>query len=279
MKRGERELSGLYCRNFFTTGMAFDPKIADAIQPPEGKALDLLLQLAKRHQAFVGGSLIMRDEDHSVRNAFFLATPDGKLQRHDKDLPTMWENCFYTGGEDKGILQTANYKVGAALCWEFMRSQTAKRLRGQVDVVVGGSCWWSIPQWKPTAVTNHWEEKNATTALKSVRTFASYVGAPVIHAAHVGHITCDMPGMPVKYQGFYEAGTMIVDGEGNQLALRTRQEGQGVVVADLPIGRTTPEQDIPNKFWLHERGILPAFAWNYQRWYGKRWYNKHVKSK
>jgi predicted amidohydrolase len=112
----------------------------------------LLRDLARRHGATVGGSFLCRDRDGEARNAFLLSGPDGRiLGRHDKDLPTMVENCLYIGGEDDGVIDAGELRVGAALCWEFMRTQTARRLRGQVDVVVGGSLWLSIPPWPPRA--------------------------------------------------------------------------------------------------------------------------------
>src|SRR5699024_7097784 len=261
---------------FFTTGMAFEPKIVEAIQSPNGKAFNLLLELAKKHRAYVGGSFIVRDDDNIIRNAFFLASPDGILGRHDKDLPTMWENCFYSGGEDDGIIATSEQTVGVALCWEFMLSQTARRLRNKIDVVVGGSCWWSVPAWFPKSLTERWEEKNEQTALESVRSFATYVGAPIIHAAHVGSIECSLPWMPVRYKGHYEAGSMIVDGEGNIVSIRNRYEGPGIVTGNIKIGKTEPKREIPDSYWLHKRGLIPSFAWIYQRWHGKRWYKKHL---
>src|SRR5688572_25650264 len=129
---------------FFTTGMAFDERIADAALEPDGAATALLCDLAKRHGAFVGGSFICRDPDGHNRNAYFLAVPGGEIAgRHDKDLPTMWENSFYVGGspDDDGVIEAGDFTAGAAVCWEFMRSQTARRLRGRVDIVIGGSAW------------------------------------------------------------------------------------------------------------------------------------------
>ncbi|MEN1969988.1 carbon-nitrogen hydrolase family protein [Lentibacillus sp. N15] len=264
---------------FFTSGMAFDPKIKDAIQPPGGKALDLLLDLAKRHQAHVGGSFLIRDNDNEVRNAYFLVSPEGLLGRHDKDIPTMWENCFYVGGQDDGIIETPDYKVGAAVCWEFMRSQTVRRLQGKVDLIVGGSCWWSVPSWVPKLVTGHWEDKNECTALECIRSFATYVGAPIIHAAHTGPAVCDMPGMPMQYKGHYEGGSMIVDGQGNRVAFRDHRQGEGIITGEIKIGQTKPSKVISDAYWLHNRGPIPSIAWNYQRWHGKRWYKKHVAAK
>src|ERR671932_749026 len=78
---------------------------------------------------------LARDADGEVRNAYLLAAPTGEiLGRHDKDLPTMWENAFYVGGSDDGVIEAAGFTAGAAVCWEFMRTATARRLRGRVDL-------------------------------------------------------------------------------------------------------------------------------------------------
>ena len=155
---------------FFTTGIAFREELAGAAVAPDGAATALLRGLAARHGAHVGGSFLCRDPDGHVRNAFFLAGPDGRLLgRHDKDLPTMWENAFYIGGDDDGIIETDDITVGAAVCWEFMRTQTAERLRGRVDLVVGGSGWWSIPEWPPKPVFRRLEAANARTAANGRR--------------------------------------------------------------------------------------------------------------
>ncbi|RFU66025.1 carbon-nitrogen hydrolase family protein [Peribacillus glennii] len=261
---------------FFTTGMAFDERLIKTALPEDGPGLTLLKSLSKRHNAIVGGSFLCRDDDGQVRNAFFLASPQGILGRHDKDLPTMWENCYYVGGKDDGTIKVSDMTVGSALCWEFMRSQTARRFLGKVDMVVGGSCWWSVPEWLPKSVTSNWETENSRTALESVSSFATFVGTPVVHASHCGTIECDMPWMPLKYRGYYEAGAMIVDADGNVLSIRKREEGPGIVTAEVVPGRIGPKNEIPKQFWLHKRGPLPAFAWMYQRWHGKRWYAKNM---
>jgi carbon-nitrogen hydrolase len=89
---------------FFTTGAAFVSDLAGAALAPDGAATAMLLAVAREEGALVGGSFLCRDEDGEVRNAFFLAGPDGLLGRHDKDLPTMWENALYVGGTDDGVI-------------------------------------------------------------------------------------------------------------------------------------------------------------------------------
>jgi len=263
---------------FFTTGVAFDERLAGAAIRPDGAALDVLRDLATRHGATVGGSFLARDDAGVVRNAFLLVPPAGELLgRHDKDLPTMWENAFYVGGEDDGVLQAGELAVGAAVCWELMRTQTVRRMRGRVDLVVGGSCWWSIPEWSPRAVFGRMEIGNAANAAKVASAFAELVGAPMVHAAHAGATECPMPWMPgLRYRGTLEGGAVIVDARGRALARRDASEGAGVVVADVVPGRVPPTAEMPGEYWLHERGLMPAFAWTVQRAHGRRWYRKNV---
>lgn len=261
---------------FFSTGIGFVDSLKDAALPADGAATELLITLAGRHQALVGGSCLCRDADGHVRNAYLAVGPNGLVGRHDKDLPTMWENAFYTGGRDDGVFTADGYQVGAAVCWELMRTRTAARLRSRVDLLMTGSGWWSIPGWHPRAVFDRWEHDNSTTARTVAPMFARYVGAPILHAAHSGGLTCRMPWLPVTYRGHFEGSTLIADARGQVIAERRADEGPGVVLAEIEIGRRTPELDLPQRYWLHRRGPLPAAAWHYQRWHGRRWYRRHV---
>jgi predicted amidohydrolase len=266
---------------FFTTGAAFLPELAHVALPPDGAATAMLSRVAGEEGIWLGGSFLCRDADGDVRNAFFLAGPDGELRgRHDKDLPTMWENALYVGGSDDGLIEAGPFTVGAAVCWEMMRSATARRLAGRVDVVVGGSSWWSVPSWAPRALTGRMEKHNARVALRAPATFGRLVGAPVVHAAICGAFRCPVPEFPAAaYEGHFEGGALIASAEGSILALRRHEEGSGVVVADLELGRTPPAAPIPRRYWLHRRGPLPAVAWNTQRLLGRRWYRRHVRGR
>lgn len=263
---------------FFSTGMGFVDAMARAALPPDGPALEMLARVARKHHATVGGSFICRDADGNNRNAFFLVGPDGEvLGRHDKDLPTMWENCFYIGGNDDGVIKADDdITAGAAVCWEFMRTQTARRLVGRVDLIVGGSAWWSIPPWPPTPLFRYLEDNNARTAAQIAQAMARAVGAPVVHAAHCGPVECGLPWTPIPYRGHFQGGTVICSADGQVLARRDNAEGPGVVMADIEPGRVAPTATIPDKFWMHPRGVVPTLLWNYQRAHGKRWYARHT---
>jgi len=264
---------------FFTTGIGFVEELVECALPPDGPATGLLSDLATRHGAIVGGSFLCRDDDGDIRNAFFVARPDGSIAgRHDKDLPTMWENCFYVGGDDDGVIDAGELTIGAAVCWELMRTQTVRRLRNRVDLVLAGSGWWSMSEsWPGQPFHRAMERRNAALAWKAAETFAQYVGAPVAHAAHSGRLSCPMPWMPLGYDGHFEGGAVVVDADGTVLARRRPDDGEGVVVADVEPRRIAPVLQPPDRFWLHRRGSIAAATWAYQRIHGRRWYREHVK--
>lgn len=253
---------------FFSTGIGYLPRISAEAPGIDGEPTRLLAGLAARHGIHVGGSTLVRDPDGEVRNAFLLFGPDGLVGRHDKDLPTMWESALYTGGSDPGRLDVAGTTVGVALCWELMRSQTVARLGGEVDLVVGGSGWWSLPEWP---LLGGAERRNHARATAAPATFARYVGAPVVHAAHAGRVDCAFLGTPLRYRGRLEGGAQICDARGQVLASRDRDQGEGVVIAEVTLGRTTPAF-AHDRFWLQRRGAVAAAAWHFHNTVGRRAY-------
>jgi predicted amidohydrolase len=263
---------------FFSTGIGFVPELIDCALPPEGAATALLCGLARRHGAMVGGSFLCRDTDGEVRNAFVLALPDGTIAgRHDKDLPTMWENCFYVGGSDDGLIDAGELSVGIAMCWELMRSQTVLRLCGQVDLVLAGSGWWSVGRLLPPgALLDAIERRNTATAWRAAEQFAAFVGAPVVHAAQAGPLRCAMPWWPRAYDGHFVGGAVVCDADGAVLARRRREDGDGAAIADIEPRRVARARACPDRFWLHRRGLLAAAVWSYQRVHGRRWYATHA---
>jgi predicted amidohydrolase len=265
---------------FFNTGVAFLPALADRVETEEGPAAALLRDISARHGVMIGGSFLCRIDDGSVRNRY-LAFADGTLVgRHDKDLPTMWENAFYEGGdpEDAGVLGShGGLRVGAAVCWEFMRTMTARRLRCHVDVIMGGSCWWSLPDVLPGLIRRSLERDNGQNAIGCIQDTARLVGAPVIHGAHCGRVDCGFLGLPpLAYRGHFKGGAAVVDGTGRLVAFRSHEEGQGIVTAEIPLGsRPTSDEAIPHRFWLRSRGALPTIGWHYQGWLGRLWYRRN----
>jgi predicted amidohydrolase len=258
---------------FFTTGMGFRPELAQRSLPPDGIATGLLLNLARRHEAIVGGSFLCQDDDGQVRNAFFLATPAGIAGRHNKDIPTMWENCFYVGGTDDGLIKVGSITAGAALCLEFNRSQTVARLRGKTDIIVGGSCVWGAPEG---TFFQRYLQKSIDRYTDWAPLFAKLVGCPVVEATHCGPLRCQTPWLPMTYRANYGGSAIICDAAGKTLARRHHSDGPGVVVADIEVGRVETSEREPERFWIQELDPISSAAWKLQRWHGRRWYRRHV---
>jgi predicted amidohydrolase len=209
----------------FTSAAAFHPDMLGAIQPADGAPLQLMQRLAREGNAVIGGSFLAGDNDN-VFNRFYLVFPDGSVQLHNKDFPTYWENCYYTKGNDDGVLTTPVGPVGSALCWEFIRSQTARRLLGKVRLIMGGSCWWTLPDDAPADSPRRAD--NLRMCRQAPVRMARLLGVPVVHGAHVGEFKGFFsPELAdVAYNSTYLGEAMIVDAQGKVLARRTGSEGE-----------------------------------------------------
>jgi predicted amidohydrolase len=259
---------------FFTSAMAFHPNMLDAARPVDGEPLRLLMDLAKQHGGVMGGSFIaMRGED--AYNTFALAFPDGSVFFHDKDQPTMWENCYYIGGSDDGVLDTPAGPVGAALCWEMIRSRTAERLLGRVNMVVGGSCWWDLPDDAPS----HGEPLrglNRTLLAETPARLARMLGVPVVHASHCG----DFEGFAMRedhvfYRSRYLGETQIVDGHGHILARMARDDGEGIIMAEITPGAVEGSREpITEGFWIPDLWGPLLRAWDRENALGSEYYQR-----
>ncbi len=258
---------------FFTTGVGFFPELAERSLPPDGVATELLLSLARRHGAVVGGSFLCRDADGHVRNAFLLATPEGVAGRHDKDIPTMWENCFYVGGTDDGLIKVGGVTAGVALCQEFNRARTVERLRGRADIVVGGSFTWGAPGWMPF---RGYLQSSIERYTDWAPRFARLVGCPVVEATHCGRMRCKTPLLPLPYETSLGGGAIVCDAAGRVLARRAACEGEGVAVAEVEAVRIETVGRQPKGFWIQELDPLSKAGWHVQGWHGRRWYRRHV---
>jgi predicted amidohydrolase len=256
---------------FFTSPVAFNPKMLDVPQPINGEPAQLLQNLASNYDGVVGGSFIAyRNGD--AYNTFILAFPDGSMYFHDKDQPTMWENCYYIGGKDDGVLETPIGKLGVALCWEFIRTRTVRRMSGKVDAVIGGSAWWTLPEKSLPGFPKKLHDINLGIMKTTPARFARLLGVPVIHAAHAGEFEGGMPLLPgFPFKSYYLGETMIVDGEGRILERMSRDDGEGFIIADVSFERKKPSEDTPKGFWIPDLPIQLRLVWWYQNLHG-RWY-------
>ncbi len=270
---------------FFTTGIALHPtRLLHAYEPLDGRPMQLLKRLAKDGNVGVGGSFLARS-GADVFNTFVLALPNGDVLTHDKDFPTSSiESSVYAGGEDDEYVKelgrrtavdhpspiagrAQNIKsgvfavpgrlaVGTALCWEQVRYRTARRLTGQVDLVLAASGWpfsnassaISRPQGDARAVPTAPSE----SVREAPRRLARLVGSPVVHANLVGDtwsVAANAPARLLRFSGE----SQIVDSRGRTVASRPYAEGEGLVIADVAVGRVMPTESIPaDGMWTPE---------------------------
>jgi N-carbamoylputrescine amidase len=260
---------------FFTSAMAFHPSLLSAARPADGEPFALLRRLARECEGVVGGSFIALRGEHAF-NSFVLAFPDGATFAHDKDLPTMWENCYYVGGSDEGVFETPAGRVGAAMCWELIRSQTARRLANRIDIAVGGSCWWDLPDSMVGPEMDALRARNLEILASVPGAFARMLGVPFVHASHAGAFEGLTPGAEeVPYRSRWLGEAQIVDGRGEILARRDHREGEGVVVAEVAVGRVPePPAAIPEAFWVPDLPEPILDVWKNQNEFGRDYYER-----
>jgi predicted amidohydrolase len=119
-------------------------------------------------------------------------------------------------------------------------------------MVVGGSAWWTVEDAVSPDAPQRLHEREIMKATPG--TFARMLGVPVIHAAHAGRFAVqDWPHVGVPYASHYLGEAQIVDGKGGILARMLRDEGEGVITADISFGRIAEEPAaIPDRYWIAE---------------------------
>jgi len=267
---------------FFTSAMAYNPKMLGAVCPIDGKPMQLLKSLAKEYKGIVGGSFIaLRDEN--AYNSFVLAFPDGNIFIHDKDYPSYEENRYYIGGQDNGVLDTPAGSIGVALCMEFVRSATANRMLGKVDIVVGGSCWWTDNPYNPA------DSISLSILKETPLRFARMLGVPVVHASHIGIVdNYSDSDLSTPKKRVYLGETQIIDKTGKILSRMSYQDGEGVILADVALGEIKVSHEaIPDRFWFPgfpqgwidawERDLIKGHKYYQERalpYYKEKWLKK-----
>jgi predicted amidohydrolase len=264
---------------FFTSSVGFHPVMEHAALPLEGPALEMLRRTALRHRGHVGGSFIVtRGADRF--NTFVLVRPDGSYATHDKDIPTLWENCYYRGGFDDGVVDTEIGRVGIAVCWEFIRNRTARRLLDRVEFLVGGTCWAGGSRNKLFRLLfPRWDEQNAQMIFQAPARMARMLGVPVVHASQAGRLDARVPLLGLRYATRFLGETQIVDASGRVLARMQAADGEGLITADIEPGRVAPSLPIGNDFWTAPLPTGMSTMWHLLNAHGRLHYRRMQKQR
>jgi predicted amidohydrolase len=257
-----------------TSPNVYHPSLKAAPGPIDGPAYQLFLGLARELGCAVGAGY------HSIRGAdarhtYVLAEPDGSTHLHDKDQPSVWENCYYVGGTDDGVMSTAFGTVGCAMGFECNRSRTAQRFRAAgVRLVIGGECLPSYPHWP--VLKRYLRREQAyfwLWAADTTRTLARAVGAPAALAFHVGDVTMRTPLMPgVPWPTSQTGETQIVERDGRVLERMTAADGEGFVAATVTLADPEPLDEIPSALWLRPQPVSIHAVWHVMNRHGRLQY-------
>lgn len=232
---------------FFTSAIGFFDKMLNVALDDKGVHNQLVLW-AEKYNIIIGGSYIAV-EGEDAYNLFELVFPNGETYRHKKDIPTQFEGCYYTNGDEDNVLHTPIGNIGVALCWEMIRYDTVRRIAGKVDFVLAGSCWWDLPEDAP-AEREPLRKYNQSLALNTPVEFARLIGVPVIHANHCGKVTAyNFPNGDTLQIRQLVGAAQIISGNGEVLARRSFDAGEGIVVAEVIRTHYTPKP-IPNRYWI-----------------------------
>lgn len=168
-KASEEKAELVLLPEFFTSAIGFSEQMLRVAEQNK-QVHETLTAWSKKYHIMIGGSYIAL-EDSDVYNLFELVFPSGETYRHKKDIPTQFENCYYTNGDENNVLVTPIGNIGVALCWEMIRYDTVRRMAGKVDFVLAGSCWWDLPENAP-AKRERLRKYNQNLALNNPVEFA-----------------------------------------------------------------------------------------------------------
>jgi predicted amidohydrolase len=247
-----------------TTPNVYAPEMRSVARPVDGEPYQLLRRLAREYGCMVGGGFIaVRGGD--TKGTYVLAEPNGATSLHDKDEPSDWENNYYIGGTDDGICPTSLGDVGLANGYEWMRSRTARRLRGNIRLMLGGSCFPSFPSWR---LTRGWfvSRENfyvAQGCREMASRMARAVGTAAAVASHVGEVTFRTPLMPfLSWPTAMPGESLIVERDGRILQRLGFEDGEGYVAADVRVADAEPLDPVGPGFWLGPLPVAQHAAWH-----------------
>ncbi len=252
----------------FTTPNVYAKVLRGTARPVDGQPLQMLIRLARELDCVLGGGFVAVRGSNTF-GTFVLAEPDGAVHLHDKDIPTAWEQNFYLGGDDQGVVGcgTLGCTVGLMSGWEWARFRTAARVRAAgARLVLGGMCWPSMPLNWPGPLRLWANREHAIwrrQASELPGQVARLCGAPVAHASHVGPVRGETPlgpGIPWQTQMIGES--QICDRDGTALARLTLEDGEGHAAADVTLQAPEPLDAIEDRFWIPRMTLTTHAAWH-----------------
>ena len=80
-------------------------------RPVDGQPFQLLTRLARELGLRRRAAASSRCAAAHAYGTYVLAEPDGAVHLHDKDIPTAWEQNYYVGGDDDGVVRVRDARL------------------------------------------------------------------------------------------------------------------------------------------------------------------------
>lgn len=144
----------------FTTGFSMDS--ATLAEPENGITSTWLLNQAKRLNAVVTGSVIIRAADGSHRNRLLWARPDGELLHYDKRhlFRMAGEHEHYSPGERQVQFELKGWRIRPLICYD-LRFPVWSRDAHDTDLLLYTANW-------PGARRQHWNRLLPARAIENL---------------------------------------------------------------------------------------------------------------
>ncbi len=144
----------------FSTGFSMDAvQLAEA---EDGPGRHWMQEQARRLNAVLVGSLIIRTGDGSYRNRLYWVRPDGSFSHYDKRhlFRMAGEHKHYTAGERRVLLELKGWQVRPLVCYD-LRFPVWSRDSYDTDLLLYIACW-------PKARRNAWNRLLPARAIENL---------------------------------------------------------------------------------------------------------------
>ncbi len=134
----------------FSTGFSMDAQ--RTAESMGGASTQFLVDAARRHQVWVGGSIPLRDDgEPRPSNCFVLATPSGEVHRYRKRHPFSYsgEHEHYAAGRDRVTVDIGGLRCALFVCYDLRFADDFWALAEDTD------CYLVVANW-PASRREHW---------------------------------------------------------------------------------------------------------------------------
>lgn len=143
--------------------VGFTMAVDKVSEPPDGPTPSLLVELATRLDAYVGGSFPCRaSAGERPTNRFVVAGPDAKLQHYDKIHPFSYggEDRFYAPGTKMARFAIDELRATPFVCYDLRFADQFWQQASDTDVYLGVANW-------PAARQEHFDHLITARAIEN----------------------------------------------------------------------------------------------------------------